>query len=109
MSLAGGRKRLEALMGIKNTAPEKRRCLPFAGFFQMCVMPHISIFFDIYFSNLLRHIENHCTSAPFILFLYINYYLRCGAVMVQMGCSGVQIGCRCALWCRQMHPVIVLI
>ena len=97
MSQAAGIRLYECLnirICIKTNAPEKRIYLPSAIFFPVRVMPQSCIFFVMSLSSLLRHIHDHCTSAPITLYLYINYYVMLGAVsgavVVQCGAVVVQ-------------------
>ena len=90
-----GIERLKAHISIKTKASEKREYLLSAGFFPVRVMPQLSIFLAVSTSESLRRIWNHCTTAPFLLYLYINYYLNSGAdggaVKVQCGAVKVQL------------------
>ena len=84
---------LNILICIETNAPEKRIYLPSATFFLVRVMPQSSIFFVMSLCNLLRHTHYHCTTAPFTLYLYINYYVICGAVSgaVEVQCGAVEV------------------
>ena len=79
---------------IETNAPEKREYTPSARFFQVRGMPQLCVFLAQSLSEPLRHIRDHCTSAPIPLYLYINYYVMSGAdggaVAVQCGAVVVQ-------------------
>ena len=86
-ALSGGCERLKAHICLRNSASEKREYTPSAQIFQVCVMPQLCNFIDMSLAGLLRLTRNHCTSAPFILYLYIYYYVEYGA---HGGAVGVQ-------------------
>ena len=94
-ALSGAIESLKTLITIKDNAPEKRKYTPSAQIFPVRVMPQLCLFFDRSLTGLLRRFRILCTSAPFIIYLYINYYINCGAHSgahgVQCGAHGVQL------------------
>ena len=93
--LQGGRERLKAHITIETKASEKRRYPLSAWIFAVRLMPQLFTFLDIGSSEPLRRFRMYCTSAPFILYLYIYYCVKSGAdsgaVAVQRGAVAVQL------------------